>query len=314
VGDKLPHWIGASIMIAVAWIVVLRPAPPFQPTLGPWRAAFRRFRARRTARVGLAVLLAIGAVTLFSPILAPYPPDFQHDSVGLATTPPSTTFLLGTDAVSRDVFSRVLHGARLSLAVALLAVIVSMTVGTAYGAIAGFIGGRGDAFMMRIIDALLSIPRILLLIVVSVLWQRLSVTALIALIGLTGWFTVSRVVRAQVLSLATRDFVLSARALGVGAPRLLFRHILPNALSPVIVASTLAVGNVIILEAGLSYLGVGIQPPTASWGSIIKDGVDAIYTGWWIAVFPGLAIVATVMALNAVGEGLRDALDARDPT
>jgi peptide/nickel transport system permease protein len=314
VRSVLPAWVTVAIIIAGLSAAVLRSPKPRTGSLGPWRSASRRIRARRGARVGLAVLLGLAVITLAAPLLAPYDPSYQPDPVSQAALAPSAAHPFGTDAVSRDVLSRVLHGARISLRVALLAVIVSMTVGTAYGAVAGFAGGGVDAVMMRIIDTFLSIPRILLLIIVAVLWERLSVGALTALIGLTGWFGVSRIVRAQVMALATREFALAARALGARAPRVLLRHILPNALSPVVVAATLAVGNVIILEAALSYLGIGVRQPTASWGSIIKDGVDLIYTAWWIAVFPGLAIVVTVMALNAVGEGLRDALDARDPT
>jgi peptide/nickel transport system permease protein len=165
--------------------------------------------------------------------------------------------------------------------------------------------------MMRIIDALLSVPRILVLIAVTALWDRLSLPALIVLIGLTGWFGVSRIVRGQVMALSTREFVISARSLGANGWRVLGRHILPNVLSPVIVAATLGVGNVIILETGLSFLSLGVQPPQASWGSIILDGSEQVHAAWWISLFPGLAIVATVMAFNAVGDGLRDALDPR---
>jgi peptide/nickel transport system permease protein len=309
-----PYWVAVGAVIAVMCVVVLRAPRSVAAPPGPWKGAFRRIRTRRGARIGLAVLLALAIVTVAAPLLAPYDPAYQPDPVRLAAQPPSAAFPLGTDGLSRDVLSRVLHGAQVSLRVALLAVIVSISVGTAYGAIAGFAGGMIDTVMMRMIDTLLSIPRILLLIIVTVLWERLSVNALTALIGLTGWFGVSRIVRAQVMALATREFVVSARALGARAPRLLLRHILPNAVSPVVVAATLAVGNVIILEAALSYLGIGVRQPEASWGSIIKDGVDLIYTAWWIAIFPGIAIVATVMSLNAVGEGLRDALEARDPT
>ena len=308
----LPLWLAAAVLIAIGCTLVLRTPRRAATAAGPWRAALRRIRGRRAARVGLAVILAITSVTIFAPALAPYDPSYQPDPVAQAGRAPSIDHPFGTDGVSRDVFSRVLHGARVSLRVALLAVIVSITVGTAYGAIAGFAGGAVDAAMMRAIDVMLSIPRILLLILVAVTWERLSVTELTILIGLTGWFGVSRIVRAQVMALAKRDFVLAARAIGARSPRLLVRHILPNAISPVIVFASLAVGNVIILEAALSFLGIGVQQPAASWGNIIKDGYELIYTAWWIALFPGIAIVVTVMALNAVGEGLRDALEARD--
>lgn len=273
--------------------------------------ALRRFRTNRGARLALVAVIGFYIVAALAPVLAPYAPNAQPDIIALSGRPPSTTNLLGTDLYSRDVFSRILHGARVSLSIGLLAVLLSVTVGTLYGAIAGFVGGPTDMLMMRAIDALLSVPRILLLIAVTAMWGRLSIGVLILLIGLTGWFGVSRIVRAEVMALSTREFVVSARALGASGMSVLVRHVLPNVLSPVIVAATLGIGNVIILETGLSYLGLGVQPPQASWGSIIRDGSEQVAAQWWISFFPGLAIVMTVMAFNAVGDGLRDALDPR---
>jgi peptide/nickel transport system permease protein len=200
----------------------------------------------------------------------------------------------------------------LSLSVALIATLVSITFGTVYGAVAGYAGGIVEAVMMRMLDALLSIPRLLLLIAIFALWQGISVKAFVFLIGLTGWYSLSRIVRGQVLAIKGEEFVMSARALGAGSTRILFRHILPNVLTPVIVAAALGVGHVILLEAGLSYLGMGLQPPTPSWGNIMFD-VSAIQfaTFWWVALFPGMAIVLTVMAFNVLGEALREALEPR---
>lgn len=259
----------------------------------------------------LYFIVALCIITLLAPWLAPYSPSAQPDIVGLKSKPPSMEYVFGTDQYSRDVFSRVLYGARISLPVALLAILVSITVGTSYGAIAGFVGGRLDAVMMRCIDAALSIPRILLLIGVLSLWGGVPLPALIVLLGLTGWFGVSRLVRAQVMALREHDMVVAARALGGRQRRILLRHILPNVLAPVIVAATLGIGNVIIVEAGLSYLGIGVRAPIPSWGNIVQDGSDQIATLWWISAFPGLAIVLTVMAVNLVGDALRDALDPR---
>ena len=304
-------WLVAAALVAIATIPLLRAPSRDAGAEGPWRTSLHRFRRRRGAVLALATILALVIIAALAPLLAPYPPDDQLDPIGMQTLPPSGSHLMGTDLVSRDVFSRVLHGARISLSIGMLAVLLSVTVGTVYGAIAGFLGGAADAVMMRIIDAFLSIPRILLLIMVTALWGQLSVMSLIILIGLTGWFGVTRVVRAEVMSVSAREFTLSARSLGAGRLRVLGRHVLPNVLAPVIVAATLGIGNVIILEAGLSFLGLGIQPPTASWGSIIQDGAHQVAAHWWVSLFPGLAIVATVMAFNALGEGLRDALDPR---
>lgn len=280
-------------------------------TGGPWRLAAARLRADRGAMIALGVIGVIYLVAILAPLLAPYDPTRQLDILALKNQPPSHAHPFGTDPYGRDVLSRVIFGSRLSLGIAFIAVFFAMTVGTAYGAAAAWTGGRVDALMMRINDAMLSIPRVLLLIAVLSLWGQIPVPALAALLGLTGWFTVSRIVRAEVLALRNRDFVLSARALGAGDARILVRHVLPNILSPVLVAATLGIGNVIALEAGLSYLGIGVRPPSPSWGNIIHDGGDQVAALWWISLFPGLAIVTTVMAFNALGDGLRDALDPR---
>jgi peptide/nickel transport system permease protein len=250
-------------------------------------------------------------VAVLAPWLAPYDPTAQLDIVALKNLAPSVAHPFGTDFASRDVFSRVLYGARVSLSVALLAIAVSTSVGTTFGAVAGYYGGRIDDVMMRLIDAALSVPRILLLIAVLVLWGEVSLPMLVLMLGLTGWFGVSRLVRAQVLALREQEMVLAARALGARDRDILRRHLLPHVLSPVIVAATLGIANVILIEAGLSYLGIGVRPPTPSWGNIIFDGREQIGSLWWVSTFPGLAIVLTVLAVNLVGDGLRDALDPR---
>ncbi|HEX6967128.1 MAG TPA: ABC transporter permease [Gemmatimonadaceae bacterium] len=278
---------------------------------GPWRSTFARVVEDRVAMTALCVIITLYVVAALAPWLAPYSPVAQPDIVALKGQPPSLAHLFGTDQYSRDVFSRVLYGARVSLSVALLAVLVSATIGTAYGAIAGYYGGRVDGILMRLIDAALAIPRLLLLITVLALWGALPIPYLVLVLGLTGWFGVSRIVRTQVLSVKQREMVLAARALGASDRRILWRHVLPNVLSPVIVAATIGLGNVIVLEAGLSYLGIGVQQPLASWGNIIQDGADQLTTLWWISLFPGLAIVLTVVAFNLVGDGLRDALDPK---
>ena len=278
---------------------------------GPWRAIWHRFRRKRGAMAGLGVIVAIAAVSAAAPLLAPYAPNAILDMVALKSQAPSLAHPFGTDPASRDVLSRVLFGGRVSLAVAVLAMLTAATVGTMYGAVSGYAGGVVDTVLMRVTDACLSIPRILLLLTICALWGRPSLGALVLLLGLTSWFGVSRLVRAEIMALRTREWVIAARALGATDARVLMRHLLPNIASPVIVATTLGIGNVVLLEAGLSYLGVGVQPPFASWGNIMQDGSDQVRALWWLSVFPGLAIVAAVVAINAVGDGLREAADPR---
>jgi peptide/nickel transport system permease protein len=263
------------------------------------------------ARVGLVVLAVVALVALLAPVIAPYDPSAQLDIAGLHGRPPSLAHPLGTDPYSRDVLSRLIHGTRISLAVALVAVTLSMTLGVVVGAVAGYAGGLVDTVLMRVVDAALSIPRLLLVIIVVALWGDVGVVGLTLLLAGTGWFAVSRIVRAQTLVVRELDYVTSARALGAPPARILVRHVLPNVVGPGLVAATLAIGNVILLEAGLSYLGIGIRPPAASWGSIIQDGAERVSDLWWLTFFPGLAILITVFACNALGDALRDLLDPR---
>ncbi|HEY7232613.1 MAG TPA: ABC transporter permease [Gemmatimonadaceae bacterium] len=272
-------------------------------------APLRRARITSALWWPLALIVLLCLVALLAPVLAPYSPNEQLDIVALKNHAPSLAHPLGTDQYSRDLLSRMLFGARISLSVAMLAVLLAATVGTAYGLVAGYLGGRADAIMMRLLDACLAIPRVLLLVAVLALWSPVPLVTLILVIGFTGWFEVSRLVRAEVLSVMKREYVVAARALGTSGSRIIWRHILPNVLTPVLVAATLGVGNVIILEAGLSYLGIGARAPTASWGSIFFDGSEAFQATWWIALFPGLAIIVTVFAFNTFGAALRDALD-----
>ena len=262
----------------------------------------------RAALFVLGVIMLVGAL---APLIAPYDPAAQPDIVLLKSLPPSLAHPFGTDPYSRDVLSRVIFGARLSLSIGILATFVSLTVGVAYGAVAGYAGGFLDAVMMRVLDAFLSIPRFLLLLGVLVAWPHLSVGALVVFLGLTGWFGLSRIVRGQVLALKHAEFVTAARALGASRRRILLKHLLPNVVSPIVVAATVGVAHVIVLEAGLSYLGVGVPQPLASWGNIIQDGADQVATLWWMALFPGLFMVLTVMTLNILGEALRDVYERR---
>ena len=266
----------------------------------------------RHATIATIVLLVIVLVALLAPVIAPYDPIAQPDIIGMKDLAPSWSHPFGTDSFSRDVLSRCMYGARISLTVAALATAIAITLGTLYGAIAGYMGGVVDMVLMRIVDAALSIPRVLLLIAILALWNGLPLWLLVVVLGCTGWFGLSRMVRGQVLSLRELDFVAAARSVGASGPRILVRHILPNVVPTIIVAATLGIGHVIILEAGLSYLGLGVQPPAASWGSIIQDGADQIGSAWWISLFPGILIVTTAIACNSLGDALRTALDPRE--
>jgi peptide/nickel transport system permease protein len=284
---------------------------PVLTTRGFSRRATRLVRIAPAAGWAAAFLALLSVVALVAPLVSPYNPSDQLDIVRLKTSPPSFQHWFGTDIYSRDVFSRVVYGARVSLSIAFLAAGLAALIGTTYGAIAGYVGGVLDNIMMRVVDTVLSIPRILLLLFVVAWWNGLSVPSLVLLFGLTGWFGVCRLVRAEVLLVREREFIAAARALGAPPWRILARHIVPQVVAPVFVASTLAVGNIIVVEAGLSYLGRGVPPPHASWGNIILDGHEVLASGWWISLFPGLALVSTVLAVNVVAEGLRDALDPR---
>lgn len=279
------------------------------PPARPSRSLLRRLALDGRARVAGGVLLVIVGAALLAPVLAPYDPAAQLDVVRLNSQPPSWAHPLGTDAFSRDVLSRLLWGTRISLAIAFIAVSLSMTLGVLIGAVAGYAGGAVDAVLMRLVDTALSIPRLVLLIAVVALWEGLSIAALTLLLAGTGWFAVSRLTRAETLVVRERDFVVAARMLGASPWRILTRHVLPNVAAPGLVAATLGIANVILLEAGLSYLGIGVRPPTASWGGIIQDGAQRVGDLWWLTLFPGLAILVTVFACNALGDALRDALD-----
>jgi peptide/nickel transport system permease protein len=277
-------------------------------------AAGRRFLRHPTAAWGIGMLAFFAIIALCAPIVAPYHPNTPLDPVHLKNHPPSWSFLLGTDVYSRDIWSRLVYGARISLAVGALGMLVAITIGTLVGAVAGYYRRWVDAVLMRTVDVGLALPRIFILLMAIALWEGLPFPVIVLVIGLSSWFGTSRLVRAEVLSLRDRDFVAAARALGAGSGRVIFRHVLPNAAAPIIVAAALGIGNVLLLEAGLSFLGIGVAPPTASWGNMIADGASTLATAPWTTLFPGLAISLVVMSLNAVADALRDALDPREET
>jgi len=282
-------------------------ADPRPPTPGP-RFFWRRFRRNRVALLGGAIVMLIVLIALAAPLLSPYDPDDIH--VEEVLNPPSITHPFGTDPLGRDVLSRVIWGARVSLWVGFVAVGIALLIGITVGALAGFYAGRIDAVLMRLVDIMLAIPRFFLILAVIAILEP-SIWNIMIVIGLTGWMGVARLVRGQFLAIKEVDYVTAARALGARDFRLIVRHILPNALSPVYVAAVLGVAGAILTESALSFLGIGVQPPKASWGSILTAGKDNIEIAWWLSVFPGLAIFVTVLGYNLLGEGLRDALDPR---
>lgn len=303
------RWLSAAALIIIICVALWRYAHPRARASGG-RAVFARYAAHPSAVIALFTLIVMYTFVAFAPWLATHDP-IEIFAQELANHPPSREFLFGTDFAGRDIFSRVLYGARFSLIISLLATAIAVIVGTAYGATAGFVGGKLDTAMMRLVDAFLAIPRIVLLIAIGTLWAPLGVTSLVLLLGFTAWFATSRLVRAEVLSLRERDMVAAARALGARDLAIVVRHVLPNVLTPVIVAATLGVAGVIINEAALSYLGIGIPDPSPSLGSIIRDGSPYIATAWWVALFPGIALVLASLAYNLAGDGLRDAMDPR---
>ena len=275
---------------------------------------WRRFFRHPTAAWGCGILTFLIIVAIAAPLVAPLNPIVQPDPVRLKNHPPSLTFLMGTDVFSRDVWSRFAYGARVSLGIGALGALIAVALGSCVGAVAGYYRRWVDAILMRGVDIGLALPRIFIVLMAVALWDRLPFAWLTLVIGLTSWFATSRLVRAEVLALRERDFVVAARALGVPSSRVIFGHVLPNAAAPIIVSAALSVGNVLLLEASLSFLGIGVAPPRPSWGNMIADGALTIYTAPWTTLFAGLAISLVVMSLNAIADGLRDALDPRqDP-
>ena len=280
-----------------------------RPGRSLWSDAWRRLRRNRMA-VGSAVfLLVLGAVAALAPWL-PGLADPAAQDLALGATPPSPAHWFGTDELGRDLFSRVLHGGRISLLVGLVGTFVSLVVGVTWGAIAGYVGGRVDDVMMRVVDVLYALPYIFLVILLLVFFSKSLVMLFVAL-GLVQWLTMARIVRGQVLSLKQQTFVEAARGLGASGAAIVFRHLVPNTLGPVIVYTTLTVPAVILQEAFLSFLGLGVQPPDASWGTLVSDGARALALFPWLVTFPGLAMSLTLLAFNFLGDGLRDALDPK---
>jgi peptide/nickel transport system permease protein len=269
-----------------------------------WRA----FRRNKLAVVGGIVVACLALLAVLAPAISPWDPN--RPDVRKILESPSGYHPFGTDQLGRDVLSRMLHGSQVSLAVGFVSVGIAATIGILLGAAAGYHGGLLDAAIMRLVDLMLVFPRFFLLLAVLA-FLKPSIWTIMAVIGLTGWMGVARLVRAEFLALKEREFVMWSQSTGASAFRIIWRHILPNAMAPVLVAMTLGIPAAILTESGLSFLGLGVQPPRATWGNILNEGKDAIELAWWLSVYPGIAILVTVLSYNLLGEGIRDALDPR---
>lgn len=273
-----------------------------------WDDAVVRLKKNRLAMIGLAYLAVVLALCLLTPLIAPY--GYEEQNLRLGATPPSLAHWLGTDTFGRDMLTRILYGGRISLLVGFIATFMALIIGVTYGAIAGYAGGKVDAFMMRLVDILYALPFMIFIILLMVVFGR-NLLLLFLAIGAVEWLVMARIVRGQVQSLRQQEYVEAAMSLGLSPAAIIFRHLIPNALGPVIVYTTLTIPNVMLLEAFLSFLGLGVQPPESSWGLLISYGVETMEEYPWLLIFPGLALTVTLFALNFLGDGLRDALDPK---
>lgn len=264
--------------------------------------------ANPLAKAGFIIIVTVFLLAMLAPWIAPYDPD--DINVKAILLAPTYQHWMGTDGLGRDVLSRMLFGGQISLLVGLVAVGISTSIGIVLGALAGYYRGWVDTFIMRLVDIMLSIPSFFLILAV-IAFLTPSIINIMIVIGLTSWMGVTRLVRAEFLSLSEREFVQASRTLGANDTRLIFKHLLPNSLTPIIVSAVLGVAGAVLMESGLSFLGLGVQAPQASWGNILTDGKEYIQFAWWLSLFPGLAILITVLGYNLLGEGLRDALDPK---
>ena len=273
-----------------------------------FRDALIRLTTNKLSLFSLIYILLLVVVAIITPFIAPF--DYAYQDLALGASAPSSDHLLGTDTLGRDLLTRMMYGSRISLMVGFLATSVALVIGVIWGTVAGFSGGKTDAIMMRIVDTLYGIPFIILIILLMVIFGRNLILLFLA-IGAVEWLTMARIVRSQVLNLSKQEFILSAEAMGVSKLSIIFRHLIPNAMGPVIVYATLTVPQIMLLESFLSFLGLGVQPPLSSWGLLIRDGAVSMEEYWWLLIFPSLVFSLTLFSLNFIGDGLRDAIDPR---
>ena len=269
----------------------------------------KQFINNPLAMIGMIIIISIIFAAFLAPLIAPYDPNFID--IESILIPPSCHHIMGTDGLGRDVFSRMLYGAQISLLVGFVAVGISTAIGILLGSIAGFYRGWADSIIMRVVDIMLSIPSFFLILAV-IAFLTPSIWNIMIVIGLTSWMGVTRLVRAEFLSIRNREYVLAAETMGSSDAKIILLHLLPNSMTPIIVSSVLGIASAVLVESGLSFLGLGVQAPTASWGNILTDGKEYIQFAWWLSLFPGLAILLTVLGYNLLGEGLRDLLDPKN--
>ena len=313
-------WI-ASVFIVISLIgsvvfsvmdvrrILARPLEQLQ-VKSPSRLAMRRFRANRLAVASLYVIGLLYIFAILAPILAPHDPATIENVLETRYIPPSASHPFGTDDFGRDLLSRALFGARVSLSVGLLAVLIAISIGTVFGAVSGYFGGIVDNVLMRIVDVFIAFPTFFLILMLVGIFEA-DIVVLILILGLTSWTGTARLIRGEILLLKEREFVEAAHAIGLPNRLIITRHLIPNAMAPVLVSAALMVGGMIAAEAGLSFLGIGIRPPTPSWGNMITAGQDSLLVAWWIAFFPGTLLAVTILCFNLLGDGLRDALDPK---
>ena len=280
----------------------------FEDRTSLWTDAWVRLKKNKLALIGLWVVSVLALLALFAPLLSPY--GYETQNLENVLSPPSWQHWFGTDVLGRDLCTRVLYGGRVSLSVGIIATFVALVIGVLWGTIAGFVGGRTDAIMMRVVDALYALPFIIFIILLMVVFGK-SILLLFLAIGAVEWLTMARIIRGQVLSLRHQEFIEATKALGLPNTQIIFKHILPNTLGPIIVYATLTVPQVMLLEAFLSFLGLGVQPPQSSWGVLISEGAQVMEDAPWLLIFPATVLSLTLFSLNFLGDGLRDALDPK---
>lgn len=314
------QWIAALFLVlslvGAVWFsmrevrrLVHNPAPPFEGK-SPLRIALRRFRANSLAVASVYLILFMYLVAILAPLLAPHDPATMERVLETRYLAPSLSHLMGTDEFGRDLLSRAIYGARVSLSIGLLAMLVSKLIGTSYGAIAGYAGGWVDDVMMRAVDVVIAFPTFYLMLMLVGVFEA-NIVVLVLILGLTSWPGTARFIRGEILSLKQQEFTESARAIGLPAHLIVLRHLIPSALSPVLVSAALSVAGMIGAEAGLSFLGLGIRPPTPSWGNMVSAGQDALLVAWWVAFFPGALLATTLISFSLLADGLRDAFDPK---